>query len=148
MKTQQLTIRKIKQNTTQHNTMTTTHTHFYYKGTTFPQYLKGENIAEDMKKTANEMIIMGLRNNVSLEEQKKDYKEQLDMIEEVMCEIIGNKSTQNKKECKKYLNKIAEYIGEPIDDINSLWMLNICALLKLNVIEDDNMNGILVAKFN
>ncbi len=128
--------------------MTTTRTHFYYKGTTFPQYLEGENIAEDMKKYANEMIVEGLRNNVSLEEQKKDYKEQLDMIEGVMCEIIGNKSTQKKKECEKYCNEIAEYLEQDIDDINSLWMLNICALLKLKVIEDDNMNGILVAKFN
>ena len=127
--------------------MTTTRTHFYYKGTTFPQFLEGENVADNMKKIANEMIVEGLRNNVSLEEQKEDYKEQLDMIEGVMYEIIGNKSTQNKKECKKYLNKIAEYIGKPIEDIHSLWMLNICALLKLKVIEDDNMNGILVAKF-
>lgn len=128
--------------------MTTTRTHFYYKGTTFPQYLEGENVAYNMKKYANEMIIMGLRNNVSLEEQKKDYKEQLDMIEEVIFEVFGKKGTGNEKECKKYLNEIAEHFNSAIEDIQSMWMLNICALLKLKVIEDDNMNGILVARIN
>lgn len=124
----------------------TTRTHFFYKGTTFPMFYQGKNVAEDMKKLANEMIIMGLRHNVSLEEQKKDYKEQLDMIEEVLCEIIGKKSTKDIKQCKKYLKKIAEHFGKPIERIQSMWMLNICALLKLKVIEDDEMNGILVAK--
>ena len=127
--------------------MATTKTLFYYKGTAFPIILEDENIAECMMYNANEMITMGLRYNVSLTQQKKDYKEQLDLIEGKMFEIIGNKSVSNKKELNKYLKIIAEHLGvRNKNSLQSLWTLNICALLKLKVIENDNMNGILKYK--
>ena len=90
--------------------MTTTNTLFHYKGTAFPLTYSAENLAETMMDTAKEMITLGVRNNVSLNQQKKDYKEQLDLIEEKMFEIIGNKSVSNKKELNKYLKIIAEHL--------------------------------------
>lgn len=122
----------------------TTQTRFFYKGTQFPIALVGENTAQEIIKNANEMIIMGLRNNISLEEQKKDYKKQLDMIEQKLFDIG---STQNKSKIKKGLTNIAKYFNSTIDDIHSMWMLNVCALLKLKVIENDNMNGLMTIRF-
>mgnify|MGYP003654517251 CR=1 FL=1 len=126
--------------------MATTNTLFYYKGTAFPIILEDENVAETMMDTAKEMITLGVRNNISLNQQKKDYKEQLDLIEGKIFEIIGNKSISNKEELYKYLEIIAEHFGESIPSLQSLWTLDICALLKLKVIENDNMNGILKYK--
>jgi len=122
----------------------TTQTRFFYKGTQFPIALVGENTAQEIIKNANEMIIMGLRNNISLEEQKKAYKKQLDMIEQKLFDIG---STQNKSKIEKGLTNIAKYFNSTIDDIHSLWMLNVCALLKLKVIENDDMNGLLTIRF-
>ncbi len=122
----------------------TTQTRFFYKGTQFPIALVGENTAQEIIKNANEMIIMGLRMNISLEEQKKDYKEQLDMIEQKLFDIG---STQNKSKIKKGLTNIAKYLNSTIDDIHSMWMLNVCALLKMKVIENDNMNGLMTIRF-
>jgi len=122
----------------------TTQTRFFYKGTCFPIALVGENKEQEIIKNANEMIIMGLKNNISLEEQKKDYKEQLDMIEQKLFDMG---STQNKSKVKKGLTNIAKYFNDTIDNIHILWMLNVCALLKLKVIENDNMNGLMTIRF-
>ena len=54
---------------------------FFYKGTAFPQIVDFSDLEKMMFENANEMIVRSLRMGASMEEQKKIYKEQLDVME-------------------------------------------------------------------
>ena len=60
---------------------------FFYKGTTFPKIVDMPDLEKIMFQGADVMIARGLRMGVSMEEQKKDYKEQLDLMEQTFCDI-------------------------------------------------------------
>ena len=112
--------------------ITDTHTMYFYKGSTFPVLIGGNTISA-CTKTANDMIIMGLRCGISINEQIKDYTSQLDTIEGLLFKYCNRNAKGIKKVCKE--------LKKTDDELQALWSLNICALLKLKVIENDNMNG-------
>jgi hypothetical protein len=110
----------------------------YYKGTCISQ-ISSNNI-DKLKKNLTKQIETGLRIGVSLQEQINDYKTQLDHIEKIWYESelkYGNdKSSKNLR-----IDYIVNNYGYNIDTITSLWFMNIASLLKLKVIENDDMNG-------
>ena len=110
---------------------------FFYKGTAFPTLIHTPTPVKDMRERANEMIILGMKHGVTLDEQKKDYFEQLDLIEKTLCET----SKQGRID-EKTIKNACKLLGEDKDRVYITWCLNICALLKLKAIKDDNMNGI------
>ena len=114
---------------------------FFYKGTAFPQVVDAPNLEAEMMKNATEMIVLGLKHGVSMEQQKKDYKEQLDLMEQRLCDEARNKIMD-----EGVIDRAMVSLGiESRDYFYSTWCLNICALLKMKVIKDDNENGILSA---
>lgn len=108
---------------------------YFYKGTAFPVIYYDLPVKAVMK-NAHEMIVNFLKDNMSLKEQVQMYKEQLDHIEGLMVQY-ANPTT------KKGMKKVASILGKDLDFIGGLWCVNVCALLKLKGIENDNMNGIL-----
>ena len=118
----------------------------FYKGTAFPLGIIGKNICKDLfMKTANIMIVAGLQNGHSIEEQKVHYKKQLDKMESELCKLSGGKRLNNKQ-TKSVIDTLSKRMNMSIDAISTLWYLNVSALLKLKVIEDDNMNGFITMK--
>ena len=113
---------------------------FFYKGTTFPKIVDIPDLEKIMFQGADVMIARGLRMGVSMEEQKKDYKEQLDLMERTFCDI-----SQGKMLDDKVVEKAAKSLGISKHDFYYFWCVNICALLKMKVIKNDDMNGILSA---
>ena len=112
---------------------------FFYNGTAFPQMVDAPDLEEKMIKNANEMIVLGLKHGVSLEEQKKDYKEQLDLMEQTLCD-----TAQGKMMDADTIDRASKKMCISIDTFYSMWCLNICALLKMKVIKNDNDNGMLI----
>ena len=112
---------------------------FFYNGTAFPQMVDAPDLEEKMIKNANEMIVLGLKHGVSLEEQKNDYKEQLDLMEQTLCD-----TAQGKMMDADTIDRAAKKMCISIDTFYSMWCLNICALLKMKVIKNDNDNGMLI----
>jgi len=113
---------------------------FYYKGTAHPVVYDVPDFDIYMMKMANEMIVDGIKIGESIEEQKIHYKEQLDYWEKTICEqASGGEITED------VLERVANILEMSKDSFYNLWCLNICALLKLKVINDDNNNGILCA---
>ena len=112
---------------------------FFYNGTAFHQMVDAPDLEEKMIKNANEMIVLGLKHGVSLEEQKKDYKEQLDLMEQTLCD-----TAQGKMMDADTIDRAAKKMCISIDTFYSMWCLNICALLKMKVIKNDNDNGMLI----
>jgi len=89
---------------------------------------------------AKEMIVLGMKHGVSMEQQKKDYKDQMDLMEKTLFDEAKGKM-MDKHIIKRAMRKLG------ISDIEyfcSTWCLNICALLKMKVIENDENNGMLV----
>ena len=79
---------------------------FFYKGTAFPQIVDLPDLEKMMFKHANEMIVQGLCMGVSMEKQKKNYKEQLDVMEQTFCDIAQGKMMDDK-----VIEKAAECLG-------------------------------------
>ena len=112
---------------------------FFYKGTTFPKIVDIPYLEKIMFQGADVMIARGLRMGVSMEEQKKDYKEQLDLMEQTLCD-----TAQGKMMDADTIDRAAKKMCISIDTFYSMWCLNICALLKMKVIKNDNDNGMLI----
>jgi len=108
---------------------------YYYKGTTMPQMWLKE---DDSYKLSKEMIVLGLRDNVSLTEQSQIYFEQLNKIEEAMYKYCNPTS-------KEGMNRVSEMLNESEEKIYTTWCLNICALLIMKVLPNDEMNGLLTS---
>jgi hypothetical protein len=112
---------------------------FYYKGTTYPLLIDAPNLQETMFNQAHEMIVRSLKDGLSLEQQKKHYKENLDLWEQTLCdeakEELINEAVINRAIVKLGFSDRHYFMA--------LWCLNICALLKLKVIKNDNNNGVL-----
>ena len=123
----------------------------YWKGTAFPHITNHateeslNHYVEDATQLANEMIKEGLKTNISIPQQIKDYKEQLDAIE-----LFLNSLTQGhlkKKDLKKIHEEFKESLGtsttaDTLRHLQVIWELNILALLKMKAIQNDNMYGV------
>jgi hypothetical protein len=89
-----------------------------------------------------EQIALGLRlSKLSLEEQAKIYLGQLDMIE---LYIHKHSLSHGGNITKKVLVKVAKEMNMSIDKLYGLWCLNICSLLIMKKLENDDMNGTMV----
>lgn len=114
---------------------------FFYKKTMFPQVVDAPDVAEKFTKTANEMIVNGLKHGVSMEQQKEDYISQLDLMEEALTSTAEG----GEMDIGRAMVMLGE-AGLQMTDLQrfyNIWCLNICALLKMKAIKNDNDNGIL-----
>jgi len=112
---------------------------FFYKGSTIPSACVGSSEEQTVMKLAKEMIAQGLRDGESLEQQKADYVQQLDKLEQALfnSQKAGFMKHEMYKEACKSVDKME-------DTFHALWSLNICALIILKVIkDDDDMNGVM-----
>jgi hypothetical protein len=107
----------------------------YYKGTCISQ-ISSNNI-DKLKKNLTKQIENGLRMGISLQEQINDYKTQLDIIEKLWYES----ELQYGNDENLRIDYIVNNYGYDMDTITSLWFMNIASLLKLKVIQNDDMNG-------
>jgi hypothetical protein len=112
---------------------------FFYNGTSFPQLVDVPDLDLKMAESAKNMIELGLKHGVSLAEQKKDYKEQLDRMEQFLCEEARGNEMDDAS-----IDRAMVRLGfANRQKFYSMWCLNICALIKMKVIKNDNENGIL-----
>ena len=115
---------------------------FFYKGSTLPSACVGPRSVIDAEevvmKLAKEMIVQGLRFGESLEQQKADYVQQLDVMEQALF----NSQKAGFMNYKMF-KKACKSVEKTEDTFNALWSLNICALLILKVIKNDDMNGVM-----
>jgi len=107
----------------------------FYKGTAFPLITE---VDCEFPKKAQEMMVKGLKHGISLAQQGKEYKEQMDLMESTLCDIAkGQMITQN------HINTWCKKMGTDEDTLMDIWYMNVIALEKLKVIKSDNMNGML-----
>jgi len=111
---------------------------YFYKGSAWPIVYYGIPVKKFMEQ-AHKIIVSFLKDNISLKEQVEIYKNQLDYIEGLMVKY-ANPTTD------KGMKKVASIAEQDLDTIGELWCTNVCALLKLNEIKNDDMNGILSTK--
>jgi hypothetical protein len=104
---------------------------FLYKGNPFPLSIEGKTLPI-LEHYTEKMINSGLDKHMSLKDQITYYKNQLD--------VLMIKFNQNHNDSVKMSHL---YGQKEFDNMRSMWCVNILALLKLNAIENDNMNGIL-----
>ena len=123
-------------------------TMYFYKGTTFPvgttevgkrQY----EFSKSITKGSIEMIMAGLKDGISREEQIKDYLEQLNKIEGEMCKIEKEDEKRWMRQTQKCLNILCERLGMGQDQMMTMWCLNINALIVMKALKNDNDNGVL-----
>ena len=121
-----------------------TTTIFVYKNWFLPVVLEGEDVAKNMMEGANKTIITLLKNNVSLEDQKLYFLQEIDRIwkcvrDERRC--VRWRSRHNR-EMTRHIQKCADKLEMTREVLILTWNISVCALIKLKVIEDDDMNGI------
>lgn len=107
-------------------------TTYFWKGTRFPITLYQSH--GEMMKEAKNMIATGLLAGDSMKKQAEDYKKQLNTIEKALWKHNGNFTEEN-------LTKIAEGLGLPLWRLHCVWCLNICALLIMKEIENNENYG-------
>ena len=112
---------------------------FFYNGTAFPQVVDAPDLEQMFHKNANEMILRGIRDGFSIEQQKKEYKKQLDLMDQTLCDTAQGKMMDDTSIDRAWVR-----LGlKDRQQFYRLWCLNICALLKMKVIKNDNENGVL-----
>jgi hypothetical protein len=104
----------------------------FYNGTAlvFPYERQTELIA-----LWESTIITGLRSGVTIEQQKKECKEDLDEMEKWICDIMGNEKGFTNADVEKNIGK-KDYCR-----LLNKWGLNVVCGLKLKVIVSDDKNG-------
>ena len=130
---------------------------FFWKGTAFPQIHNHptkeemDNYYKSVTELGNEMIKEGLKINMSIPQQIKDYTEQLNAIElflsSLSCPCSSRCSCRKKihKEFKKSLGTFS--ISDTLTKLQIIWELNVLALLKMGAIHNDNMYGLQFLNF-
>jgi hypothetical protein len=111
---------------------------YFYKGTPFGQWEKTLSY-ENAMTGGKEQIALGLRRSgLSLEQQATEYLQQLDIIEDSFVKYAkGGEIT------RKVIAKVAKAMDLSIDKLYAMWCINICSLLIMKKLENDNMNGIM-----
>lgn len=117
---------------------------FYYKGTVFPINTDSDK-KEMIMNDADDMIALGIRTGVSIEEQKDDYLKQLDLIEKAFNDTAEKDKSINVESAEKAIIMLG---FKSLNHCLAIWRLNICALLKMKAIPNDNNNGILETNTN
>ena len=108
---------------------------YFWKGSTFPVFMKGDHY-NYFNNSSIKMIKDGIKNGYSKEQQIVNYKKDLDIIEK---QLLKHCNPYNKQGMKN----LCQELGQIEAKISIMWCLNICALLNLNAIPNDNNNGIL-----
>ena len=113
----------------------TTNTLYFYKGTPFAYECMLSQ--DNAMKLGKKQIALGLRlSGISLEQQAADYLKQLDTIE--ACLFKHSKDGMMTNKCKV---KVSKELGMSIDKLYDMWCVNICSLLIMNKLKNDDMNG-------
>ena len=113
---------------------------YFYKGTAVMP--NDYNLPmEDAMALGKEQVANGLRmSGLSLEEQTKDYFKQLDTVEQLYYEHCNPSTEEGFK-------KVCKIIGMPPDQVYALWCINICSLLVMKKLTNDDMNGVIAVAF-
>jgi uncharacterized protein (UPF0335 family) len=117
-------------------------TRYFYKGTCFPIPLPAAD-QELLMKCAKDMIAAGLRDGDTMKSLATLFKAQLDEIIEKLVEL---EKENGNCECSRedlVLLAASEPFDMELENMVTLWTLNVCALLIMKEIEDDEMNGVL-----
>jgi hypothetical protein len=96
----------------------------------------------DYKKTANEILVDALNNGLCINDLRKIHLEQMVDMEKCLSEICGVHSANTD-----YITRWCETMGMEEEQANFIWYTNVYILLKLKVIENDNMNGMLYRRY-
>ena len=125
----------------------------FYKGTPFPISFVGpaEKFAE-VKEMFGQSIVKGLHAGISLPDQIKHAKGQLDTMEDCLNEMgkkagdgVISQSRWTEWMEKEFLSKMAPLFeidpSQGTDPYRVMWMMDVHLLIKTNTIQDDNMNG-------
>lgn len=105
----------------------------FFEGIMYPVVIDAD-FAHQIIKNGEEMLLDGLKDNVSLPQQIEDYKGQLRMIvAAVVHQDDGNGD----------INEAAASIGLSEKKMTSIFFLDVAALLKVKAIPNDNDNGFL-----
>ncbi len=104
----------------------------YYKGTACPESIHSKEVVNQIKEQSEEMIVLGLKNGVSMKTQINDYLSQLNYMEQKLMD-------SQIKEGKGVYNP-----NTLTDKENTIWWLNVFALIRLKKLKSDNMNGLSV----
>ena len=123
----------------------------YYKGTMLTLGAKIVNsdmtliIIREVHKKWESQIDDRLKTGMTIDEQKELYKEQLDLMEQVWFESEKLFDRNYKKREQYMVEKCCEIKGNngSFKSLHKLWFMNIACLLKLKVINNDDMNGFL-----
>ena len=107
---------------------------YFYNGSSYPRMY--EECPEELMKQAKYMIALGLRHGVSMDEQTNDYFIQLGIMEDALLKYDGNYTEKNMK-------KIADSLGQDEDKIFITWILNVCALVIMKRLPDNDMHGVM-----
>jgi len=111
---------------------------YFYKGTPFGQWEKQLSYKTAMA-GGKAQIETGLRiSKMSLEEQAVFYFQQLDCMEAAFC-----RHSRNGEITRKAIVRVAKELDMSIDKLYATWCIDICSLLIMKKIKDDNMNGIM-----
>ena len=136
------TIQSTKQANKRTKMTTTETTMYFYKGTTFPIVSNGEGFPKLINKGALDMIINGEKMGVSREQQIKDYKEQLDAMEQAMCDIQADMGVpENDVDARAYLDALCAECGKDQTELQAIWCINIASLLLMKALKQDDFNG-------
>ncbi len=131
----------------------------YWKGSVFPQ-VPHHDTAESMyeeyrmcKEAANEMIVDGLKNDMSIPQQIEVYTKQLNKIELFMRSLEQKYNSPIDLSCNKYIKAFhnlglyefnmphTDTTKDTLEKLWVLWTANIFALLKMGVIQNDDFHG-------
>ena len=106
---------------------------YFYKGTCWaPLHIPLSGCMQAGK----EQIELGLRiSGMSLDEQAKLYFEQLDQIENCLCKHAPFHMD------RKTERRVSKALNMSTDKIYMTWCINICSLLIMKKLQNDDMNG-------
>lgn len=133
--------------------MSMTGTRAFYKGTSIQcPYIDDEMFMKTIIAGANEQILESLKCGESLTELKAYYLDQMNSIEKALCDYHGIyhgvDDVMKGEAVWDWLDEIGKMSGFNVTGrwVLIMWFMNIAALLKLKVIENDDKNGWFVAK--
>ena len=113
----------------------------YYKGTGLNVTLIAGASFQDEKKDWEKQIVLFLKEGYSMNELKELYQGQLDVMEQIWFD--GEKKFEKDIDRRiKYME--TEYKFGNFDEIKMKWFVSVACLLKLKVINDDDMNGFVI----
>ena len=114
---------------------------WFYKGSgtgmIFPQS------STEVSKNALEMIMMGIKDGWTKQEQIEDYISQLDSIEEIIYVEQTKYLAEHNGilDMEEYIEGVSKKLHMSSDGLHSIWALNIAALLIMKAIPNNEMFG-------